>query len=124
MGISSKAPTSVKAAQTLFFVNAVIWLLLGITSLSRLAGSSTGQTTTMWIVALLMFGNAGAMLVAGVGIGKQRRLFYTSGLAVLVINIILTFTDQFGVLDFITLVIDVVLLGLLIVTRARYLSVR
>ena len=124
MATSSKAPTSVKAAQALFFANAVIWLLLGITSLGRLAGSSTSQTTAMLIVALLMFGNAGAMLVAGVGIGKQHRLFYFFGLAVLVINIILTVTDQFGVLDFITLVIDVVLLGLLIVTRARYLSAR
>ena len=93
MGFSPNAPTSVKAAQALFFANAVIWLLLGITSLGRLAGNSTGQTMTMFIVALLMFGNAGAMLVAGVGIGKQRRLFYYLGLAVLVINIILTFTD-------------------------------
>jgi hypothetical protein len=124
MGTSSKAPTSVKAAQALFFANTVIWLLLGITSLGRLAGSSTGQSTAMLMVALLMFGNAGAMLVAGAGIGKQRRPFYTFGLAVLVINIILTFTDQIGVLDFISLVIDVVLLGLLIVTRARFLSVR
>ena len=71
MGISSKAPTSVKAAQTLFFVNAVIWLLLGITSLSRLAGSSTGQTTTMWIVALLMFGNAGLYITY---VTTERRI--------------------------------------------------
>ena len=124
MGFSPNAPTSVKAAQALFFANAVIWLLLGITSLGRLAGSSTGQTTAMLMVVLLMFGNASAMLVAGAGIGKQHRLFYTFGLAVLAINIILTVTDQFGLLDFITLAIDVVLLALLLVTRARYSTAR
>ena len=73
MGFSPNAPTSIKAAQALFLVNAIIWLLLGITSLGRLAGSSTDQSTALLMAALLMFGNAGAMLVAGVGIGKQRR---------------------------------------------------
>ena len=63
MGFAPNALTSVKAAQVLFFVNAATWLLLGITS----------HTTARLIVALLMFGNAGAMLVAGVGIGNQRR---------------------------------------------------
>ena len=71
MATSSKAPTSVKAAQALFFANAVIWLLLGITSLGRLAGSSTSQTTAMLIVALLMFGNAGLYITY---VTTERRI--------------------------------------------------
>ena len=40
------------------------------------------------------------------------------------VNLVLTVTDEFGLLDFITLVIDAVLFGILIVTRARYLSAK
>lgn len=59
--------------------------------------------------------------MAGIVIGKPNRLFYFFGVMVLAINIILTVTDQFGVLDLITLVIDMVILGLLIATRSYYL---
>ena len=70
---SPTTPASVKAAQALFFVNAVIWLLFGAARLIRMTADGTGQTIT-----------------------------------------------AFGVFDFITLAIDLVLLGLLIVTRANY----
>jgi hypothetical protein len=117
-------PAPVKAAQALFFVNAAIWLLLGIATIVRMPAGGSGQTITAAVIAILMFANLGAMLVAGVAIGKQQRPFYYIGIAILVVNIILTVTDQFGLLDFVTLVMDMVLLGLLIVTRARYSSVR
>jgi hypothetical protein len=69
----------------------------------------------MWVVGILMFGNAGAMLLAGIGIGKPRRLFYLFAMAVLAVNIILTFTDQFGIFDLLTL------LAFLILARSWYL---
>jgi hypothetical protein len=115
----TKVPASVKAARALFYVNAAVWMLLGAASLVRMAGNSADPGVTLLVVAMLMFGNAAAMLW-GLGLGKQNRLFYFFAIAVLVVNIILTFTDQFGVLDFATLAIDVVLFGLLIATRARY----
>jgi hypothetical protein len=62
------------------------------------------------------------MIGLGFAIGKgKKRLFYLA-IAVLVINIILTVIDEFGIFDFATLLIDVVLLALLIVTRSRYNS--
>ncbi len=61
-----------------------------------------------------MIGNAGAMLAAGIGIGRRRRLNYGFAFLVLAVNIVLTLTDQFGLLDVVTLVIDLILLGLLI----------
>ena len=115
----SKVPASLRAAQVLFYVNATIWLLLGAASLVR-AGNSTVPVVGLWVMAILMFGNCSAMLLGGLGLGMQNRLFYIFAIAVLVVNILLTFTDQFGVLDFGTLVIDVALLGLLIATRGIY----
>ena len=119
---SSKALDSVRVAQALFFLNAVIWLVLGVVSLVRMTNGNPDHAITAWIVSILMFGNAGAMLWSGVGIGRQQKWFYYLAIAVLIVNIVLTVTDQFGALDLITLVIDLALFGLLIATRRRYLN--
>jgi lysylphosphatidylglycerol synthetase-like protein (DUF2156 family) len=111
----------VRVAQALFFLNAAIWCLFGVSSLVRMTGDHPDRTVTAWMVAMLMFGNAGAMLWSGVGIGKRQKRFYYLAVAVLIVNIVLTVTDEFGILDMVTLVIDVLLLGLLIVNRKRYL---
>jgi hypothetical protein len=113
-------PRAVQAAQFLFYINAAIWLLLGITTLVRLASGATDQTMTMWVVGILALSNGAAMLLAGIGIGKPNRLFFIFALAVLALNIILTFTDEFGILDLLTLLMDLVLLALLIVVRKWY----
>lgn len=114
-------PNLIKAAQLLFVIMAGIWSLLAVISLTRMTSSGSSQLIAALIVAVLMLGNAGAFLMAGIVIGKPNRLFYFFGVMVLAINIILTVTDQFGVLDLITLVIDMVILGLLIATRSYYL---
>jgi hypothetical protein len=120
MNNSSRSPTVVIAVQALFFLNAAIWLAFGIGSLVRLAHRNPDQPITAAVVAILMFGNVGAMLGAGLGLGRRRRWLYTLALLVLAVNIILTVTDRFGIFDLITLIIDVALLGLLIATRKLY----
>lgn len=112
--INSNKPLVLRIAQGLFLLNALIWTALGITSVLRAAGSQ-GQALTPWVVALLMFPNAIAMLVCGLGIGTRRSLFYILALAVLAVNILLTLTDQFGLLDLITLVIDLVIFVLIVI---------
>jgi hypothetical protein len=108
-------------AQGLFFLNAAIWLVFGIVSAVRLAGNA-GQGMTAVVVAVLMFGNAGAMALSGALLGKRRLLFYLFALAVLAVNIVLTFTDQVGALDWITFALDLVLVGILIVARKQFLG--
>jgi hypothetical protein len=67
-----------------------------------------------------MSGNAAAMLGSGFRLGKQQKRFYYFALAALVVNTILTLTDEYGIFDFITLIIDAGLWGLLIADRKRY----
>jgi len=124
MANSSKVPRSVSAAQALFFLLAAIWLLIGILSLVRMANGATDQTITMWVVAVLVAANAGAMLIAGLGLRSRHKVFYYFALVLLVANIVLTVTDQFGLLDLVTLLMDAGLFALLIATRKRYLSAR
>jgi hypothetical protein len=111
---------AVRAAQILFYINAAVWLALGVFTLARLENGATGQSISMWVVGILVLGNAAAMLLAGIVIGWPRKLFYLFALAVLGVNIVLTFTDQVGIWDILTLLVDLTLLGLLIVGRGWY----
>jgi hypothetical protein len=113
------APAPVRAAQALFLLMAAVWFVFGVWTLVR-----GGGVTMAWILSVLMFGNAAALLGVGWGLGKQQRRFFYLGLALLAVNIVLTVTDEFGPLDLATLLIDVALLCLLIATRARYPSGR
>ena len=107
-------------AQVLFYLNAVIWSALGVASLLRFDKANPSFVSTATIIAMMMFGNAGAMVISGIGLGTRRRGFYVLALAVLLINILLTFTDEFGLFDFLTLVLDLAILALLIATGKRY----
>jgi len=115
----SRSEVALRAAQALLALNALIWVGLGVLSFIRISerGARSG---TLAAVAVLMFGNAAAFLICAVGLHTGRRAFYWLTLAVLVANIVLTFTDQFGALDFVTLLIDLVALGLLFYARRHW----
>lgn len=74
------------------------------------------------IIAVLMFVNATILLWIGWGIGKGLRLYYYFGILVLVGNIFLTLTDEFGIFDLTVLILAIGLLLLLIFTRSQYLT--
>jgi hypothetical protein len=118
---TSTKPRTILIAQYLFGLNAVIWLIFGIFGILRLAGGSSTPTITLWVVTSLMFGNVGAMLLAGLWLGKQSKWAFFFALAVLSFNILLTFTDQVGFFDILTAIIDLGLLGLLLYDRKKYL---
>jgi hypothetical protein len=115
-------PMPVEAARMLFFLNAGIWTGFALFTVTGMASRYPDQTATLWILGILMVGNALFMVLAGIGVGKRGRLAYYFSLALLVVNIVLTFTDQFGAFDLVTLLLDVGLLALLVVTRAHYLT--
>lgn len=104
----------------MFYLNALIWLAFGVTSLIRMSNGDQNQIFTQAVVAVLIFGNAAAMLVSGLGLGTQRKIFFYLALGVLAANILLTFTDQFGIFDLLTLLIDLAIVGTLIADRQRY----
>jgi len=113
---NSKKLIYVKIAQALFILGAVIWILFSVISLIRFPGASTS------IVACLMVANAGMLLLIGWGLGtRQRRIFYMA-LAVLVVNVALTLTDDFGLYDLLILILYLVMGGILLATRSLYID--
>ena len=119
MQTMSRLGNPLKFTQNLFYLNALIWVLSGVFSLWRmnLGGSLSPLSAVM--VGMLMFGNAFILFLAGVGLGEQARLTYFIAMLILVVNILLTFSDQVGWLDLLTLLLDLIILALLVVYRRQ-----
>lgn len=115
-------PPSVAAARALFFLNAVMWFVFGVFTLWRMARGSADQAATAGILAAMMAAYAVVLCFVGWSLGKRKRVFYYLAILVVLGTIVLTITDQFGIADFIALVLNVGLLALLVMTRRWYLS--
>jgi hypothetical protein len=106
----------------LFFLIGGIWIVFGVAALLGTVGGALGPSIVAWIVAGLMFANAGALIWIGWRLEEGDRRTYILGIAVLAVNILLTVTDEFGFFDLITLLIDLTLLTLLIANRSKFAS--
>jgi hypothetical protein len=73
----------------------------------------------MLVIAILMFGNVGAFIFCGLTIGKKSRIIFLVSILVLAVNITLTVTDEFGLLDLLTMLVDLVILGFLLAGRKQ-----
>lgn len=116
---SPDRPLAVLVAQALYYTMGAIWFLL---SLLTLVDIPAGQQVMAWILAVLMFGNGLVFILFGWLTGRQRRRILYLGLAFLALNILLTLTDEFGILDLLTLLVDLALVVLLLATRRLYRS--
>lgn len=114
MKTSGSKLLSIKMAQILFYLSAIIWSLLGFISLGNLARQDPALMAVFALVALLMFGNAGAMLLAGRRLARRNKWALLFALAVLSLNLLLTFIDQFGIIDFITAMLDMFIVAILV----------
>ena len=114
-------PAVMVGARFLFLLNAGFWTVSGVLSLMRLTDGTGVSPVVALVVATLMFANAGVMLLIGWALGMRRKPIYYLAITVLLVNIASTVTDEFGVLDLVTLWIDMLLLALLVVNRSRYI---
>jgi hypothetical protein len=120
--IQIEGKTSINLAEWGFILLGVIWFLFGMYSLIRISGGSTSLSNFGWIIAGLMFINGAVLIWIGWGLREARRFYFYLALLVLVGNILLTITDEFGIFDLVTFMIAISLLILLLVTRSKYLS--
>ena len=113
----NKLPKPIQIIRILFYLNAAMWLVFGVISLVHLANSEAVYFMTMLVIAILMFGNVAALVVAGFVLKWPLKHWFWLATAVLLINIVLTFTDQVGFFDLITLLLDLLIMSLLITNR-------
>ena len=109
----------IQLGKWLFWLDAAVWLTFGIWSMVRIRNGGVGSPATLWVIAILMLGNVAAFLCCSWAIQKQPGWYRFTIIAILAVNIILTFTDQFGIFDFLTLLLDVILLGIMLILHQR-----
>lgn len=115
-------PRPVRLVQVLFVLDAAIWLAFAVATYLRILPGIPDQGAMTGVMAALMLGNAAALAVAGWGLGRQSLIFYFFAVAVLVVNIVLTVTDQMGLWDWLILALEAVMLGLLLGVGKRYVG--
>jgi hypothetical protein len=104
----------------LFFITVVVLSVLGAGILMRV-NDNPDMKIVYVIYALLMFGDAIAMLVCGLYIGRRVQAIYWFAVIVLGLNIILTIFDQFGLIDLLFSLLNVFTLAGLLISRKEFL---
>ena len=105
--------------QVLIIINAAIWFVFGI--LALLGGTTNpDQVSIMRRLSLLMFGDAAILIFIFRGTVKKQNWTYTGALIVLIINIFLSVTDEFGVADFIAIFASLAALIMLMTNKSIF----
>ena len=112
--------TSITLVRFLFFITAIVLAALSAGSFMRINGNPDMKIAYS-IYAILMFGDAIATLVCGLYLGRQMKVIYWFAVFVILLNIILTIFDQFGLIDLLFLLLNVVTLVALIAARKELL---
>jgi hypothetical protein len=111
----NKISALLKWTRILFFLNAVVWLGLGILSLSFRALDD--GSLVQWVITVLMLINGLVMICFGIMIISGGSLVFTLAILYMSLNVVLSITDQFGWVDALILFLNLCLLGSLFVTR-------
>lgn len=106
--------------QYLFFFTAAVLMAFGLGSMFR-AGPSPDMKLLYMVYAILMLGDALAMLACGLFIRRRKALVFWFAVILLGLNIILSIFDQFGLVDLLFVLLNLFTLGPLIALRREFL---
>ena len=105
-------------ARVLFYLNAVLWLILSLKTLVDLLLDNNGLS--MLLVGIFLLINIAVMFVSGKMLDQNEKWTYIFALVVVVLNIGLAFTGVPELLYVTALIIDVIILWVLISLRNIY----
>lgn len=105
-----------KITQGMFFLNAAVWVVFGALSVLE---AIDGGSSLRWILSILMFANAAVMVWLGTMIVSGRKQIFLLAILYMALNVVLSITDQFGWIDALILLLNLIVLGLLFITRTK-----
>lgn len=114
--MKKQASTLLKTTRTVFFLNALVWLVFAVMSFSF---AFNGADNWRFVLSALMLINAGIFVGFGFLIRKGQPWVFFLAILYVAVNVVLSITDQFGWIDFLIMLLNLVLLGLLLVTRQK-----
>lgn len=113
-------PTLPAFVQYLFFFNAALLTALGIGSMFQV-GIRADMNFIRMFYTILMFGDALAMLACGLLIRARKTAIFWSVVALISLNVVLPIFDQFGMVDLLFVLLNILMLGLLLIFRREFL---
>ncbi|MFA6272693.1 MAG: hypothetical protein WC693_06425 [Patescibacteria group bacterium] len=119
--IKEKNPITMTVLRMLLIMNALAWLVFG--TFAFFGGTTNpDQVTLMKLMSFFMFADAGLFVLVFIGTIKKKMWAYTGGIILLVINIVLSVTDEFGTADFIAIFLSLAALILLLTNKPIFNS--
>ncbi len=114
-----KSQPLIQSTIILLLAKSLIWFALGIVYFAQRGGLQDFRVSTL-AVSLLMFADALIYLFVAWGIRRRSKPIFLFALFFVTINAVLAITDQFGLLDLLVLLPDLVILALLLATRDAF----
>ncbi|GAB4478643.1 MAG: hypothetical protein Kow0088_18670 [Anaerolineales bacterium] len=118
----SERPISVTSVYVFNAINALIWFGFGLILLADLHPALPDSTLLKGIMASLSFGMSGLILLLWMFLIRKNRIAYFLILGLYIGNSLLTIFDDFGLADFIVLLLNVLPAILLVKDRAWHLQ--
>jgi lysylphosphatidylglycerol synthetase-like protein (DUF2156 family) len=115
-------PLSVTITLIFVFLNSLVWLALGAIIATNAHPALPDVPLLKAVMAFLSISIAGILVGLFVFLVQRNRFAYFIALCLLVATSLLTIFDQFGLVDLVILVINIVPIILLIKDRAWYLK--
>ena len=111
--------STLQLSQYLFLFTAAILVVFGVGSFMRI-NENPNQVVLYSIYALLMFGDAALMLICAFQLHRKKKQVYRFAVIVLTLNIVLTIFDQFGFIDLLFLLLNLITLIVLFIARKEF----
>ena len=112
-----------KALLWLILLDAVLWLVVGVSYLIRYWNSSYTPRFMVIILAALMVYGSVVLVVVRWGLIHRPRIFFYLAVVFFTITAVLFFTDDFGLSDLLALLLNILILVLLIINYRIFLTV-
>lgn len=113
---SSKKNGIFSVTRYLLVLDMLVWIGFAFLTLYQNRGIEKMPYSSV-LMAVMMIGNA---LIFGLCAWKfTQRKFKITCMVWLLVNIVLTFTDQFGIFDLVTLILDIIILGFVFLQSFR-----
>ncbi|MDX1435650.1 MAG: hypothetical protein R3335_02490 [Anaerolineales bacterium] len=117
---SAEFPKYLRAAQLLLYINAGIWLIFGAATIVRLFSGDVTQIFSGIILGTLMLGNVALLYGAGLGLKRAQQRYLYFALAILALNLFLSITDEFGLFDLATVILNLATIILILASRKYF----
>lgn len=116
--MNRKKESMIRLIQGLLLLNMVVWVALGGLTLHKQAAAAADAASFRQTIGLMMIGNA--LIFGALAFSYRKPHFRNITVVWLMVNIVLTFPDQFGLYDVLTLMLDVLIVVLILVQKKRY----